>query len=119
MLRLRAVTGFAVDVSVSAGFLYVLDVGVTAFTHLMPSVVERMGGDFGDRRCPVVAVFPEALGYDAASNGPENQEGDHKNSGKAEEMTGVSEQSHAGLFPEAAGVEERPLSQTVIQIMNS
>lgn len=78
MLYLRSVAGFAVHMRMFARALGLGDIGVTCFAGLVSGKMLRPSCNLGNRRTPVMSVFPEAPWNHKASEHKERQGSDHK-----------------------------------------
>lgn len=90
---LSTVAGLAGNVRVTAKFLLVDDVGVTAFADFMSSETWRPGSGLGDRVAPIVPVLAKAPGDDCGAKHDEQKKRQQHHSTKADEMFDVLEQS--------------------------
>ena len=88
----------------TAQFLLVYDVGVTALAGVMAGENWRAGSDLGDGVSAVVAVLAKALGNDGGTQEDEYRQENCDDDGKANEMFGVLEH---GRFPCAGRSEAR------------
>jgi hypothetical protein len=93
------VAGFAIDASMFAFALGVLNIGVAIDAGLVACEGDGMGGYFADGRGAVVAILAEGLRNDEAPHDEENEEGDYEESGKAEEMSCIFEEIHEAVSP--------------------
>jgi len=95
MGRQGTMAGFAVYPFVFPLVLHFRFVGVAGFASLVAGEFCRMRGDLVHGGSAVVPVLSEGLGYDEATNGPEEQESDNKKARKSEKMSRILENVHA------------------------
>jgi hypothetical protein len=93
MLRLGTVASFAGYNYVLPKFLLIHDIGVAAFTNLVPSMCDGPRRDLGNRVAPIMSILSEALRNHRRPNCDENAHQNHYNGGKPYQMPGIFEQS--------------------------
>ena len=93
---LRAVAGFAVNVSVFPLGLGGDFVGVAGLAGIVTGEFHRMRCDFGHGRGPIVAVLPEGFGDDVSAYAPEHQKSDNEEACKSKKMSSILEKVHPG-----------------------
>lgn len=96
MFREGPVASFAVNARMTAGLLFLQDVGVTVCASLMAGEVHGASGHLDDGISAVVPVLTEASGNKRRTRSQKHQATHSENRGQSKKVPGVLEGAHKG-----------------------
>src|SRR5208282_460876 len=102
MFRQRSVASLAVDMGMTAAFLFFKHVRVAVFARLVPGKVHGTGGDFGQSLSAKVPILSKTLRHKKGAHSQERQDTDGEHKRHPKEMSRIFEGIHKAALSDTA-----------------